>query len=117
MFKQAISVTRVINSCVPLEPDGHAVLTGPWLTERWFLRRGEPRPLLGQPLVVGPAQAVAGASALGAKALVPVHDVHGHDPLSAPFRTTGTAADAIALAGPDLTVVDLPTGERREPAR
>ncbi|MGW5261927.1 hypothetical protein ACWEQG_13185 [Microbispora sp. NPDC004025] len=117
MLKQAIAVTRVINSGVPLELGGHAVLTDPWFTERWFPRRGEPRPLLGQPLVMGPAQAVAGASALGAKALVPVHDAHGHDPLSALFRATGTAADAIALAGPDLTVVDLPTGERWEPAR
>lgn len=50
--------------------------------------------------IVSPAQAVAGASTLGAKVLVPVHDAHGHDPLSALFRTTGTASDAIALAGP-----------------
>ncbi|MEV4293795.1 hypothetical protein [Microbispora rosea] len=72
------------------------------------------RPPFGPPLVTGTAQAVAGASALGAKVLVPVHDAHGHDPLSALFRTTGTASDAIALAGPDLTVINLPTGERWE---
>jgi L-ascorbate metabolism protein UlaG (beta-lactamase superfamily) len=42
MLKQAIAVTRVVNSCVLLELDGHAVLTDPWFTERWFLRRGEP---------------------------------------------------------------------------
>ncbi|MEU7940674.1 MBL fold metallo-hydrolase [Microbispora bryophytorum] len=250
MLNQAIAVTRVVNSCVLLEMDGHAVLTDPWFTERWFLRRGEPlglrvaelpplaaivvtnpatnhwdlrglrafpgkdstplyvptagmarraralgfrraeqvrwgetrqiapelsmrvvpagrtlvwpnnayafstagsrlffggeiadvallvryraehppadlallpvnglRPLLGPPLVMGPAQAVAGASVLGAKVLVPVHDAHGRDPLSALFRTTGTASDTITLAGTDLTVVDLPTGERWESAR
>ncbi|MBP2706371.1 MBL fold metallo-hydrolase [Microbispora sp. RL4-1S] len=246
MIKASIAVTRVVNSCVLLELDGHAVLTDPWFTERWFLRRGEPlglrvadlpplaavvvtnlaanhsdlralralagpdsppvyvptsrmarraaalgfrhaerlrwgqerevapglsmrvvpagrtlvwpnnayvfttpgcrvffggeiaevtplkryraghrpvdlallpvnglRPLLGPRLVMGPAQAVAGASVLGAKALVPVHDAHGRDPLSVLFRIAGTASDAVALAGPDLSVVDLPTGERR----
>lgn len=51
------------------------------------------------------------------KVLVPVHDAHGRDPLSALFLATGTASDAIALAGTDLTVVDLPTGERWEWAR
>ena len=66
--------------------------------------------------ITGPAQAVAGASTLGAKVLVPVHDAHGHDPLSALFRTTGTASDAIALAGPAPAVVDLPMGERWEAA-
>ncbi|MBX6358283.1 MAG: MBL fold metallo-hydrolase [Micromonosporaceae bacterium] len=249
MLKQSIAVTRVVNSCVLLELDGHAVLTDPWFIERWYLRRGEPlglrvadlpplaaivvtnpatnhwdlrglrelpgkdrtplyvptagmarrakalgfrraervrwgetreiaptvsmrvvpagrtlvwpnnayvfgtagarlffggeiadvalleryraehppvdlallpvnglRPPLGPPMVMNPAQAVAGASVLGAKVLVPVHDAHGHDPLSKLFRTAGTAADAVALAGADLTVVDLPTGERWEPA-
>ena len=36
------------------------------------------------------------------------------DPLSVPFPTTGTASDAMALAGPEFRVVDLPTGERWE---
>ncbi|WP_283136025.1 MBL fold metallo-hydrolase [Rhizohabitans arisaemae] len=246
MSKQPITVTRIVNSCVLLELDGHAILTDPWFIERWWLRRGEPlglhvadlppltavvitnvatnhfdlpgmrtlpakdttpvyvpapnmarrvraqgfrrveavnwgqtreiapglsmfvvpsgrtavwpnnayafttaggdrvffggemddvepleryraehppvdlallpvnglRPLLGPRLVMGPRQAVAGSSVLGAKVLVPVHDAHGHDPLSRLFRTTGTASDAVALAGPDLRVVDLPTGER-----
>ncbi|GLW98417.1 MBL fold metallo-hydrolase [Microtetraspora sp. NBRC 16547] len=247
MIKQSIAVTRVVNSCVLLELDGHAVLTDPWFTERWFLRRGEPlglriadlpplaavvvtnlaanhwdlralrmlpskdftpvyvptarmarraralgfrhaehlrwgqvceiapgvsmqvvpagqtlvwpnnayvfstassrvffggeiaevalleryrtedrpvdlallpvnglRPLFGPRLVMGPAQAVAGASVLGAGVLVPVHDAHGRDPLSVLFRTSGTASDATALAGPGLRVVDLPTGQRWE---
>ncbi|MGI5216081.1 hypothetical protein [Plantactinospora sp. CA-290183] len=33
-------LTRVANACVLLELDGHRVLTGPWFTERWYLRRG-----------------------------------------------------------------------------
>ncbi|MFF5211971.1 hypothetical protein [Streptosporangium sp. NPDC000396] len=53
----------------------------------------------------------------GAGVLIPVHDAHGRDPLSALFRTSGTASDTVALAGPGLRVVDLPTGERWEPAR
>jgi len=247
MIKSSIAVTRVVNSCVLLELDGCAVLTDPWFTERWWLRRGEPlgleicdlpplaaivvtnlatnhwdlrglralpakdttplyvptagmarraqalgflraerlswghtrdiapgvsmrvvpagrtlmwsnnayafdtaaarvffggeiaevalleryraeqppvdlallpvnglRPLFGPRLVMGPAQAVAGSSALGARVLVPVHDAHGHDPLSRLFRTNGTASDAARLAGPDLLVTDLPTGERWE---
>ncbi|MER7789768.1 MBL fold metallo-hydrolase [Streptomyces sp. NPDC097640] len=250
MDKRSIAVTRVVNACVLLEIDGHAVLTDPWFTERWFLRFGEPlglhiadlpplaavvvtnpatnhwdlralsmlpgkdstpvyvptrrmarqaaalgfryaeqlgwgqerdiapgvtmrvvpsgrtlmwrnnayafstagshlffggevaeaasleryraehprvdvallpvnglRPLFGPRLVMGPAHAVAGASVLGATTLIPVHDAHGRDPLSALFRPTGTASDAVALAGPGLRVVDLPTGERWEPAR
>ncbi|WP_106402876.1 MBL fold metallo-hydrolase [Actinocorallia populi] len=249
MIKTSIAVTRVVNSCVLLELDGHAVLTDPWFTERWWLRRGEPlglrigdlpplsaivvtnpatnhwdlrglrglpakettplyvptpgmarrarrlgflraehlgwgrirdiapgvsmlvvpsgrtlvwpnnayafeaaggrvffggeiaevgpveeyragrppvdlavlpvnglRPLFGPRLVMGPEQAVAGASALGARVLVPVHDAHGHDPLSRFFRTGGTASDAARLAGPGLLVADLPTGERWEPS-
>ncbi|MER6000142.1 MBL fold metallo-hydrolase [Nonomuraea angiospora] len=243
MIKPTVAMTRVVNSCVLLELDGHAVLTDPWFTERWWLRRGEPlglrvrdlppltavvvtnlatnhwdlralrhfpakdttplyvptrgmarraralgfrraerltwgrtldlapglsmtvvpsgrtlvwpnnayvfttaggrvvffggeagevapleryradlallpvnglRPLFGPRLVMGPEQAVAGASALGAEVLVPVHDAHGHDPLSRLFRTGGTASDAVALAGPELRVVDLPTGKRWE---
>ncbi|SDI61041.1 MBL fold metallo-hydrolase [Nonomuraea jiangxiensis] len=247
MIKPTIAITRVVNSCVLLELDGHAVLTDPWFTERWWLRRGEPlglriadlpplgaivvtnlatnhwdlrglrhlpakestplyvptrgmarraravgfhqaqcltwgqtrdlapglslrvvpsgrtllwpnnayvfttasgrvffggemgevepleryraghpevdlallpvnglRPVFGPRLVMGPSQAVAGSSALGAKVLIPVHDAHGHDPLSRLFRTSGTASDAAALAGPDLRVMDLPTGERRQ---
>lgn len=72
------------------------------------------QPLFGPRLVMGPRQAVAGSSVLGARVLVPVHDAHGHDPLSRFFRTSGTAADAVRLAGPDLLVTDLPTGERWE---
>ncbi|TMR94799.1 MBL fold metallo-hydrolase [Nonomuraea basaltis] len=248
MIKQSIAVTRVVNSCVLLELDGHPVLTDPWFTERWWLRRGEPlglriadlpplaavvvtnpatnhwdlralrmlpdkdipvyvpiphmarqaralgfrraerlrwgqtrqiapgvemrvvpagrtlmwpnnayvfgaagtrvffggeiaevgpleryraehqavdlallpvnglRPVFGPRLVMDPARAVAGASVLGAEVLVPVHDAHGHDPLSVLFRPSGTAADAVALAGPDVRVVDLPPGERWTPA-
>lgn len=247
MLKSSIAVTRVINSCVLLELDGHAVLTDPWFTERWWLRRGEPlglgirdlpplaaivvtnpatnhwdlrglralpakdttplyvptagmarraravgflraerlrwgqtrdiapgvsmrvvpagrtliwpnnayafttaggrvffggeiakvelleryraeqppvdlallpvnglRPLIGPPMVMGPAQAVTGSSVLGARVLVPVHDAHGDDPLSRLFRVNGTASDAVRLSGPDLLVTDLPTGKRWE---
>ncbi|MFI7641157.1 MBL fold metallo-hydrolase [Nonomuraea sp. NPDC049400] len=248
MIKQSIAVTRVVNSCVLLELDGHQVLTDPWFIERWWLRRGEPlglriadlpplaavvvtnpatnhwdlralrllpdkdvpvyvpfprmarqaralgfrnaerlswgetreiapglsmrvvpsgrtlmwpnnayafstadaevffggemaevdpleryrsghravdlallpvnglRPVFGPRLVMDPARAVAGASVLGAGVLIPVHDAHGHDPLSALFRTGGTAADAVALAGTRLRVVDLRPGERWTPA-
>jgi L-ascorbate metabolism protein UlaG (beta-lactamase superfamily) len=245
MIKSSFAVTRIVNSCVLLELDGHAVLTDPWFTERWWLRRGEPlglrvqdlpslsaivvtnlatnhwdlrglaglpakdttplyvptpgmarrarrqgfalaqclkwgdtrdiapgvsmrvvpsgrtlvwpnnayafeaaagsvffggeiaevgplkryrdersavdvallpvnglRPVLGPRLVMGPAEAVAGASVLSARVLVPVHDAHGHDALSRLFRTNGTAADAVRLAGPDLLVADLSPGER-----
>lgn len=247
MNKPSIAVTRIVNSSVLLELDGHAILTDPWFTERWWLRRGEPlgmqpedlppltaivvtnlatnhwdlrglrhlpakdttplyvptpamarrakaqgfqraehlrwgqtrdiaaqismrvvpsgktliwpnnayafetpngrvffggeiaditslerhraeqppadlallpvnglRPFFGPRLVMGPQQAVAGAVVLGARVLVPVHDAHGHDPLSRLFRTTGTAADTTCLAGPDLLVNDLPTGKRWE---
>jgi L-ascorbate metabolism protein UlaG (beta-lactamase superfamily) len=37
-----LAITRVANACVLLELNGHAVLTDPWFTERWYLRRGEP---------------------------------------------------------------------------
>jgi L-ascorbate metabolism protein UlaG (beta-lactamase superfamily) len=37
-----LAVTRVANACVLLEFGDHAVLTDPWFTERWYLRRGEP---------------------------------------------------------------------------
>ena len=37
-----LAVTRVANACVLLELNGHAILTDPWFTERWYLRRGEP---------------------------------------------------------------------------
>lgn len=72
------------------------------------------RPLIGPPMVMGPAQAVAGSSVLGARVLVPVHDAHGDDPLSRLFRVNGTASDAVRLSGPDLLVTDLPTGKRWE---
>ncbi|MBC6456621.1 MBL fold metallo-hydrolase [Actinomadura sp. HBU206391] len=247
MIKPSIAVTRVVNSCVLLELDGHVVLTDPWFTQRWWLRRGEPlglrlqdlpplaaivvtnlatnhwdlralrslpakestplyvptsgmarraralgflraerlgwgrsrdiapgvsmrvvpsgrtlvwpnnayvfdsaggrvffggeiaevapleryraeqpsvdlallpvnglRPPLGPRMVMGPKQAVAGSSVLGARVLVPVHDAHGDDLLSRLFRTSGNASDAVRLAGPDLLVTDLPTGERWE---
>ena len=243
MSKQSIAVTRVINSCVLLELDGRVVLTDPWFTERWWLRRGEPlglrieelppltaivvtniatnhwdlralralpakastplyvptagmarraralgflraerlrwgdsrdlapglsmrvvpagrtavfpnnayafeaaagrvffggeiadaegleahkpvelallpvnglRSPLGQRLVMGPKEAIAGSVALGARVLVPVHDAHGEDPFSRMFRPRGTGADAVRLAGNDLVVADLPTGKRLE---
>jgi L-ascorbate metabolism protein UlaG (beta-lactamase superfamily) len=37
-----LAITRVANACVLLELNGHTVLTDPWFTERWYLRRGEP---------------------------------------------------------------------------
>jgi L-ascorbate metabolism protein UlaG (beta-lactamase superfamily) len=37
-----LAITRVANACVLLELNGHAILTDPWFTERWYLRRGEP---------------------------------------------------------------------------
>lgn len=37
-----LAITRVANACVLIELDGHAILTDPWFTERWYLRRGEP---------------------------------------------------------------------------
>jgi L-ascorbate metabolism protein UlaG (beta-lactamase superfamily) len=245
-----LAVTRVANACVLLELNGHPVLTDPWFTERWYLRRGEPlglrvtdlpaltaivatnfavnhwdlramrdyphkattpvyvsaarmarqaralgfrtvehvgwgetrdlapalsievvpagrtlawrnnayvltsgrtrvlfggeiqdvgllegyrahgspvavallpvnglRPVLGRPLVMGPREAVAGARAVGARVLVPVHDAHAADPLSLVFRRHGSAEDARVLAatqGSGLDVVRLPPGERWE---
>ncbi|MFC5183348.1 MBL fold metallo-hydrolase [Actinomadura harenae] len=242
-----LAVTRVVNSCVLLELGGRAVLTDPWFTERWWLRRGEPlglrpdelppltaiivtnlatnhwdlrglralprkaetplyvptagmvrrarrlgfgraervrwgetreiapglsmevvqagrtlvwpnnayvlnapggrvffggeiaevslleryragrpetdvallpvnglRPLFGPRLVMRPGDAVAGASVLGARVLVPVHEAHGHDPLSWLFRPDGTAADAVRLAAGTPDVAALPPGERRD---
>ncbi|GIH03289.1 hypothetical protein Rhe02_13560 [Rhizocola hellebori] len=47
MSKPNFSLTRVANSCVLLELHGQAVLTDPWFTQRWYLRRGEP---LGLPI-------------------------------------------------------------------
>lgn len=38
----AISIVRVANSCTLIDIAGHIVLTDPWFTERWYLRRGEP---------------------------------------------------------------------------
>jgi L-ascorbate metabolism protein UlaG (beta-lactamase superfamily) len=75
------------------------------------------RPLIGPPLVMGPAEAVAGAVALGAQTLVPVHDAHGHDPMSLFFRRHGYASEAVTMAPPGLDVVCLPTGQRWEYAR
>ncbi|WP_433281839.1 MBL fold metallo-hydrolase [Pseudonocardia xinjiangensis] len=245
-----LAVTRVANACVLLELNGHTILTDPWFTERWYLRRGEPlglrvidlqaltaivatnfavnhwdlralrdyrhkattpvyvsaarmarqaralgfrtvehlgwgetrdlapalsieavpagrtlawrnnayvltsgrtrvlfggeiqdvalleryrahgspvavallpvnglRPVLGRPLVMGPREAVAGARAVGARVLVPVHDAHGADPLSLVFRRHGSGEDARALAATDRTgleVVCLVPGERWE---
>jgi L-ascorbate metabolism protein UlaG (beta-lactamase superfamily) len=244
MSKHELAVTRVANACVLLELNGHAILTDPFFTERWYLRRGEPlglrltelppltaivatsfapnhwdlralreydhkavtpvyvstsrmarqaralgyplverlgwdevrepapaltveavpagrtviwpnnayvlgsgdtrvffggeiadvawleryrarrslvsvallpvnglRPVVGPPLVMGPRQAVAGAHALGARVLVPVHDAHGNDPLSLVFRRHGSATEAKELAA-GLDVVCLAPGER-----
>ncbi|SCF19098.1 L-ascorbate metabolism protein UlaG, beta-lactamase superfamily [Micromonospora viridifaciens] len=247
MTKSNLALTRVANACVLVELDGHAVLTDPWFTERWYLRRGEPlglpiadlppltaivassfaanhwdlralaaysgkattpvyvstgrmarqaralgyrqvevlrwhdrrqlggtvslvaapagrtlrwpnnayaligretriyfggeirdvahlreyrarhgsvavallptnglRPLVGPPLVMGPREAVAGAEALGARVLVPVHDAHARDLLSLVFRRHGSAADAEAMAPAGLDVVRLDPGQRWE---
>jgi L-ascorbate metabolism protein UlaG (beta-lactamase superfamily) len=72
------------------------------------------KPLIGPPLVMGPREAVAGASALAARVLVPVHDAHAGDPLSLVFRRHGCAADAQAMAPRGLDVVSLQPGERWE---
>ncbi|MFG2052701.1 MBL fold metallo-hydrolase [Micromonospora sp. NPDC048930] len=250
MTKSNLALTRVANACVLVELDGHAVLTDPWFTERWYLRRGEPlglpitdlppltaivassfaanhwdlralaeysgkattpvyvstrrmarqaralgyrrvevlrwhdtreltptvsltaapagrtlrwrnnayvlsgrqtrvyfggeirdvahlteyrarhgsvavallptnglRPLVGPPLVMGPREAVAGAEALGARVLVPVHDAHAADLLSLLFRRHGSAADAEAMAPAGLDVVRLRPGQRWELCR
>jgi L-ascorbate metabolism protein UlaG (beta-lactamase superfamily) len=251
MSKQLqLSVTRVANACVLLELGGHTILTDPWFTERWYLRRGEPlglgvaelprltgivatsfavnhwdlralrdypykadtpvfvsaarmvrqaraigyrrvehlrwgevrdltptlsveavpagrallwrnnayvltsgtsrvffggeiadvalveryrdrqaavdvallpvnglRPVLGPPLVMGPRQAVAAATTLGARTLIPVHDAHADDPLSLVFRRHGSADEASALAAVQPgapEVVCLPPGKRWE---
>lgn len=42
MSNQTLAVTRVANSCVLLELNGHTILTDPWFTERWHLHRAEP---------------------------------------------------------------------------
>lgn len=246
--QERLALTRVANSCVLIELDGQAVLTDPWFTERWYLKRGEPlglrlsqlprlsavvvtsfaanhwdlralrdyphkaetpvfvgtarmvrqaramgyrnvtrlqwgeslgpapglsvtavpagrtlawhnnayvltsgdlrvffggeiedvallrryrtqhepvqvallptnglRPLLGPALVMGHENAVAGATALGARVLVPVHDAHAHDPMSLFFRRHGSAAQAVELAAnraPWLDVVCLEPGVR-----
>ncbi|MEV7526219.1 MBL fold metallo-hydrolase [Streptomyces sp. NPDC091371] len=75
------------------------------------------RPIVGPPIVMGPAEAVAGAKALGAGVLVPVHDAMGDEPFSRLLRRHGSGADARTLAradphGPE--VVCLGPGERRE---
>jgi L-ascorbate metabolism protein UlaG (beta-lactamase superfamily) len=70
------------------------------------------KPLLGPPLVMGPAEAVSGATALGATVLVPVHDAHARDPLSLFFRRHGAARDAPALAPAQLRVELLEPGQR-----
>ncbi|MEV5573128.1 MBL fold metallo-hydrolase [Spirillospora sp. NPDC052269] len=247
MDNKNLAVTRVVNSCVLLELGGHTVLTDPWFTERWWLRRGEPlglradelppltaivvtnlatnhwdlrglralpnkattplfvptagmarrarklgfhraervragevreiapglsmevvpagktlvwpnnayvlnapggrvffggeiaevalleryraerpevdvallpvnglRPLLGPRLVMRPADALAGTSVLGARVLVPIHDAHGHDPLSWYFRPHGTTADTVRLAAGKQDVAALPPGERHD---
>lgn len=73
------------------------------------------RPLLGPPLVMGHHEAVAGATALGAQVLIPVHDAHAHDPMSLFFRRHGSAAEAAELAASrasGLRVVCLEPGAR-----
>ncbi|WP_436777589.1 MBL fold metallo-hydrolase [Yinghuangia sp. YIM S09857] len=42
MSNDTIAITRVANSCVLLEIGGLTVLTDPFFTERWHVRRGEP---------------------------------------------------------------------------
>jgi L-ascorbate metabolism protein UlaG (beta-lactamase superfamily) len=72
-------------------------------------------PILGPPLVMGHQEAVDGAIALGAKALVAVHDAHARDPMSLLFRRHGSAAEAEELAAaraPGLEVAVLPPGRR-----
>lgn len=74
------------------------------------------RPVVGPPIVMGPRQAVAAASALGARVLVPVHDAHDEDDLpSRVIRRHGSGDEARTLAlaaqdGPE--VVCLPPGQR-----
>lgn len=75
------------------------------------------RPVVGPPIVMGPEQAVAGAKALGARILVPVHDAMGDEPFARVLRRHGSGADArdLALADPTAPrVVCLPTGRRWE---
>jgi L-ascorbate metabolism protein UlaG (beta-lactamase superfamily) len=68
----------------------------------------------GRRIVMNPVEAVAGAGAVGARVLVPIHDAMAPDPLWALVRRRGTAADAVAHARsiPDAPeVVVLPTGQ------
>jgi len=244
----ALSITRIANACTLIELDGRSVLTDPWLTERWYLRRGEPLgmavddlpalaaivatnfapnhwdlralrryrhkattpvyvatasmarqaralgsrlaerlpwgavrnpgagprieavpagrmlrwrhnayvisaqgirvyfggeirevdllrdyrvanppvdvallptnglgPAIGTPFVMGHKEAVDGATVLGARALIAIHDAHAADPMSLIFRRHGSAGQAKALAAErarDLDVVLLPPGQR-----
>jgi L-ascorbate metabolism protein UlaG (beta-lactamase superfamily) len=69
-------------------------------------------PVVGR-IVMGPAEAVAGAHALGGRILVPIHDAHADEWPWKFIQRTGTAADAERLAAaqpsaPD--VLNLPTG-------
>lgn len=68
----------------------------------------------GPQIVMGPEQAVAGTSALGARTLIPIHDAHGDDDLLARvIRRHGSGADALALAsGTGPAVVCLQPGQR-----
>jgi L-ascorbate metabolism protein UlaG (beta-lactamase superfamily) len=71
-------------------------------------------PILGPPLVMGHQEAIDGATVLGAKALVAVHDAHAHDPMSLVFRRHGSAAEAqdlVKVQSPSLEVVVLPPGQ------
>jgi L-ascorbate metabolism protein UlaG (beta-lactamase superfamily) len=87
------------------------------LVERHRARRGPAqvallptnglRPLLGPPLVMEHRKAVAGAEALGAQVLVPVHDAHADDPMSLIFRRHGSAAEAKELAASRSTGLDV----------
>lgn len=77
-------------------------------------------PVFGKPLVMGHREAVEGATVLGARALVAVHDAHAADAMSLVFRRRGSAAEARDLAAaeaPGLDVVVLPPGRRWEFAR
>jgi L-ascorbate metabolism protein UlaG (beta-lactamase superfamily) len=72
---------------------------------------------VGPRFVMGPAQALAAATVLGARVLLPIHDAHAEDPLYFWIRRHGTGrdAEALAAANPDgPAVANLLTGQRWE---
>lgn len=75
------------------------------------------RPVVGPSIVMGPAEAVAGAKALGARVLVPVHDAQGDEVFSRVLRRHGDAEETRAMASHDPAapeVLCLSTGRRTE---